>query len=145
MAFTTGSLFGQFQGNSTGNVANTAFNSSNLTNPNKQPGMDIFQILGPGGNVYLRVSSAGAVTTNVSPGVATDSTVVATYQMTGAQANGLGASPSAAQICAAAFPINYNNQQLDLIQIASEIASPSVGGGGGVVWRLRYNGATATS
>jgi hypothetical protein len=59
--------------------------------------------------------------------------------------NSLPASPTAAQICAAAFPQNYNNQKLDLIQYESDIATVNVQGGGFVVWRLLYNGSTATS
>ena len=145
MALTNGSLFGLFEGNTYGDNNNSPFNSCNTTNPNLTPKNDLFQILGPGGACLLQVTSAGVVNTNVAAGSFTKSTVVATVQMTGAQALGLAATPTAAQTCAAAFPENYNNQKLDLFQIASEIASPSVTGGGREIFRLTYAGVASTS
>lgn len=145
MAFTNGSLYGQFEGNANGDANNSAFNSSNAKNPNQSPKMDQFQILGPGGACLLQVTSNGTVNVNVAAGSFTKSTVVAAVQMTVAQALGLAATPTAAQVCAAAFPLNYNHQQLDIYQITSQIASPSVSGGGKVVFRLTYNGVAQTS
>ena len=146
MALTTqGSLYGQFEGNTYGDNNNSPFNSSNATNPNLRPKIDLFQILRPGGACLLQVTSNCVVNTNVAAGSFTKSTVVATVQLTEAQALGLGATPTAAQTCAAAFPQNYNNQKLDLFQIASDIASPSVKGGGREIGRLTYAGAFTTS
>ena len=91
MALTNGSLYGKFDGQATGNVNNTAWNACNATNPNQQPNRDLFQILGPGGAVLLRVNSAGTVSTNVAAGVATSDAVVAQVQLVAP--TGLGASP----------------------------------------------------
>lgn len=85
MAFTNGTLFGRLEGQATGNVNNTAFNASNATNPNQQPQNDLFQILAIGGKCLLRVNSAGTVTTNVAPGVATAAAEVAQVQLTAGQ------------------------------------------------------------
>lgn len=151
MAFTNGSLFGKQDGQSAANNTFSTFNTSNLNNPNASQSLDIFQILAPGGACLLQVTAAYAVNTNVAAGSFTRTTALFTYQMTIAQYNSLPANPTAAQICQAALPINYNNQQLDLIQIESDIAAGPVGGsgtvlgGGAVVWRLLYNGTTATS
>lgn len=149
MAFTNGSLFGLFDGQATGDNTNSAWNNCNTTNPNLQPKIDLFQILNLGGAVLLRVSSAGVVTTNVAPGIATTSTTVATVQLNAAQSAGLlavgGATPTAAQICQAAFPANYNGLQLDIFQVGSFIPTINVAGGGTVIFRLLFNGTTATS
>ena len=146
MAFTNGSLYGKLEGQAvSGN--NNPFNACNTTNPNQQPAKDVFQILAPGGACLLQVTAAGVVNTNVAAGSFTPDVVVAKVQMTINQYNGL-ANPTgstASQICAAAFPQNYNNQKLDLIQYESDIATINIQGGGFVVWRLLYNGSTATS
>ena len=144
MSFSNGSLYGKLEGQSvSGN--NNPFNGCNATNPNQQPAKDIFQIIAPGGACLLQVTAAGVVNTNVAAGSFTPDVVVAKVQMVITAYNSLPASPTAAQICAAAFPQNYNNQKLDLIQFESDIATINVQGGGSVVWRLLYNGATATS
>jgi len=144
MAFTNGSLYGKLDGQTvSGN--NNPFNACNATNPNQQPAKDVFQILAPGGACLLQVTAAGVVNTNVAAGSFTPDVVVAKVQMVITAYNSLPASPTAAQICAAAFPQNYNNQKLDLIQYESDIATINVQGGGFVVWRLLYNGSTATS
>ena len=144
MAFTNGSLYGKLEGQTvSGN--NNPFNACNTTNPNQQPAKDVFQILAPGGACLLQVTAAGVVNTNVAAGSFTPDVVVAKVQMVLTAYNSLPASPTAAQICAAAFPQNYNNQKLDLIQYESDIATINVQGGGFVVWRLLYNGSTATS
>ena len=144
MAFTNGSLYGKLDGQTiTGN--NNPFNGCNATNPNQQPAKDVFQILAPGGACLLQVTAAGVVNTNVAAGSFTPDVVVAKVQMVITAYNSLPASPTAAQICAAAFPQNYNNQKLDLIQYESDIATINIQGGGFVVWRLLYNGSTATS
>lgn len=143
MAFTNGSLYGLLEGNTTGTHTNSAFNSCNTTNPNYHPANDYFQILAPGGKVLFNVDSTG--TAHTAPTSPTKSTVVATVQMTEPQYKGLASTPTAAQITAAAFPLNYAKQQLDIFQVATDIASPTVRGGGGVIFRLRYNGAIATS
>jgi hypothetical protein len=144
MAFTNGSLYGKLEGQAvSGN--NNPFNACNTTNPNQQPAKDVFQILAPGGACLLQVTAAGVVNTNVAAGSFTPDVVVAKVQMVITAYNSLPASPTAAQICAAAFPQNYNNQKLDLIQYESDIATINVQGGGFVVWRLLYNGSTATS
>ena len=144
MSFSNGSLYGKLEGQSvSGN--NNPFNGCNATNPNQQPAKDIFQIIAPGGACLLQVTAAGVVNTNVAAGSFTPDVVVAKVQMVITAYNSLPASPTAAQICAAAFPQNYNNQKLDLIQFESDIATINVQGGGFVVWRLLYNGATATS
>ena len=144
MPFSNGSLYGKLEGQSvSGN--NNPFNGCNATNPNQQPAKDIFQIIAPGGACLLQVTAAGVVNTNVAAGSFTPDVVVAKVQMVITAYNSLPASPTAAQICAAAFPQNYNNQKLDLIQFESDIATINVQGGGFVVWRLLYNGATATS
>ena len=144
MPFSNGSLYGKLEGQAvSGN--NNPFNGCNATNPNQQPAKDIFQIIAPGGACLLQVTAAGVVNTNVAAGSFTPDVVVAKVQMVITAYNSLPASPTAAQICAAAFPQNYNNQKLDLIQFESDIATINVQGGGFVVWRLLYNGATATS
>lgn len=143
MALTNGSLYGKFDGQATGNVNNTAWNACNATNPNQQPNRDLFQILGPGGAVLLRVNSAGTVSTNVAAGVATSDAVVAQVQLVAP--TGLGASPTAAQIMAATFPQNFQNQKLDIFQVVTDIATINVNGGGGVIFRFKYDGTTATS
>ena len=144
MAFTNGSLYGKLEGQTvSGN--NNPFNACNTTNPNQQPAKDVFQILAPGGACLLQVTAAGVVNTNVAAGSFTPDVVVAKVQMVLTAYNSLPASPTAAQICAAAFPQNYNNQKLDLIQYESDIATINIQGGGFVVWRLLYNGSTATS
>ena len=144
MPFSNGSLYGKLEGQAvSGN--NNPFNGCNATNPNQQPAKDIFQIIAPGGACLLQVTAAGVVNTNVAAGSFTPDVVVAKVQMVITAYNSLPASPTAAQICAAAFPQNYNNQKLDLIQYESDIATVNVQGGGSVVWRLLYNGATATS
>ena len=145
MAFTNGSLFGRFDGQGTGDVNNTAFNNCNATNPNLQPKNDLFQILAVGGKCLLRVNSAGTVTTNVAAGAQTAAAMVAQVQLTAGQSIGLAASPTAAQICAAAFPANYNNQQLDIFQVSTDTPTSNVAGGGGVIFRLKFDGSTATS
>jgi hypothetical protein len=145
MAFTNGTLYGQYDASFAGDVTNTAFSTCNTTNPNLQPKNDLFQILGPGGAVLLRVASSGTVTTNVAAGVATSATVIAQVQMTAPQFASLPAVPSASQICQAAFPINFNGQQLDLFQIANFSADINSSAGGAVVYRLTYNGVAATS
>lgn len=145
MAFTNGSLFGRQDGQATGDNTNSAFNSCNTTNPNLSPKKDLFQILAPGGAVLLRVNSAGTVTTNVAPGVATPDTEIATVQMTAPQFASLPANPTASQICQAAFPANFNSQQLDIFQISTDIPTINVAGGGGVIFRLLYNGTTSTT
>jgi len=144
MAFTNGSLYGKLEGQAvSGN--NNPFNACNTTNPNQQPAKDVFQILAPGGACLLQVTAAGVVNVNVAAGSFTPDVVVAKVQMVLTAYNSLPASPTAAQICAAAFPQNYNNQKLDLIQYESDIATINIQGGGFVVWRLLYNGSTATS
>ena len=144
MAFTNGSLYGKLEGQAvSGN--NNPFNACNATNPNQQPAKDVFQILAPGGACLLQVTAAGVVNVNVAAGSFTPDVVVAKVQMVLTAYNSLPASPTAAQICAAAFPQNYNNQKLDLIQYESDIATINIQGGGFVVWRLLYNGSTATS
>ena len=144
MPFSNGSLYGKLEGQAvSGN--NNPFNGCNATNPNQQPAKDIFQIIAPGGACLLQVTAAGVVNTNVAAGSFTPDVVVAKVQMVITAYNSLPASPTAAQICAAAFPQNYNNQKLDLIQYESDIATVNVQGGGSVVWRLLYNGSTATS
>jgi hypothetical protein len=144
MAFTNGSLYGKLEGQAvSGN--NNPFNGCNTTNPNQQPAKDVFQILAPGGACLLQVTAAGVVNVNVAAGSFTPDVVVAKVQMVLTAYNSLPASPTAAQICAAAFPQNYNNQKLDLIQYESDIATINIQGGGFVVWRLLYNGSTATS
>jgi hypothetical protein len=144
MPFSNGSLYGKLDGQSvSGN--NNPFNACNTTNPNQQPAKDVFQILAPGGACLLQVTAAGVVNTNVAAGSFTPDVVVAKVQMVITAYNSLPASPTAAQICAAAFPQNYNNQKLDLIQYESDIATINIQGGGFVVWRLLYNGSTATS
>lgn len=149
MPFTNGSLFGKFDGQSSLNNTNNAFNSSNITNPNQQPVNDLFQIIAPGGACLLQVTAAGAVNTSVAAGSFTNACVVAKVQMTIQQYNSLPASPTASQICQAAFPLNFANQQLDLFQVETDIASGPVGlvgmvpGGGGVIFRLLYNGSTS--
>ena len=144
MPFSNGSLYGKLEGQAvSGN--NNPFNGCNATNPNQQPAKDIFQIIAHGGACLLQVTAAGVVNTNVAAGSFTPDVVVAKVQMVITAYNSLPASPTAAQICAAAFPQNYNNQKLDLIQYESDIATVNVQGGGFVVWRLLYNGATATS
>jgi hypothetical protein len=144
MAFTNGSLYGKLDGQSVSG-SNNPFNACNATNPNQQPAKDVFQILAPGGACLLQVTAAGVVNTNVAAGSFTPDVVVAKVQMVITAYNSLPASPTAAQICAAAFPQNYNNQKLDLIQYESDIATINIQGGGFVVWRLLYNGSTATS
>jgi hypothetical protein len=144
MPFSNGSLYGKLEGQAvSGN--NNPFNACNATNPNQQPAKDVFQILAPGGACLLQVTAAGVVNVNVAAGSFTPDVVVAKVQMVITAYNSLPASPTAAQICAAAFPQNYNNQKLDLIQYESDIATINTQGGGFVVWRLLYNGATATS
>ena len=144
MPFSNGSLYGKLEGQAiSGN--NNPFNACNTTNPNQQPAKDVFQILAPGGACLLQVTAAGVVNTNVAAGSFTPDVVVAKVQMVLTAYNSLPASPTAAQICAAAFPQNYNNQKLDLIQYESDIATINIQGGGFVVWRLLYNGSTATS
>jgi hypothetical protein len=144
MPFSNGSLYGKLEGQAiSGN--NNPFNACNTTNPNQQPAKDVFQILAPGGACLLQVTAAGVVNTNVAAGSFTPDVVVAKVQMVITAYNSLPASPTAAQICAAAFPQNYNNQKLDLIQYESDIATINIQGGGFVVWRLLYNGSTATS
>ena len=144
MPFSNGSLYGKLEGQAiSGN--NNPFNACNTTNPNQQPAKDVFQILAPGGACLLQVTAAGVVNVNVAAGSFTPDVVVAKVQMVITAYNSLPASPTAAQICAAAFPQNYNNQKLDLIQYESDIATINIQGGGFVVWRLLYNGSTATS
>lgn len=144
MPFSNGSLYGKLEGQAvSGN--NNPFNACNATNPNQQPAKDVFQIIAPGGACLLQVTAAGVVNTNVAAGSFTPDVVVAKVQMVITAYNSLPASPTAAQICAAAFPQNYNNQKLDLIQYESDIATINTQGGGFVVWRLLYNGSTATS
>ena len=144
MPFSNGSLYGKLEGQAiSGN--NNPFNACNTTNPNQQPAKDVFQILAPGGACLLQVTAAGVVNVNVAAGSFTPDVVVAKVQMVLTAYNSLPASPTAAQICAAAFPQNYNNQKLDLIQYESDIATINIQGGGFVVWRLLYNGSTATS
>lgn len=151
MPFTAGSLYGKFEGSTIANGTQNAFNSSNTSNPNIVPANDLFQILAPGGACLLQVTAAGVVNVNVAKGSFTSATVIATVQMTIAQYNSLPAVPTASQIMAAAFPINFQNQQYDIFQIEADIASGPVGavgtilGGGGVVMRLTYNGTVATS
>jgi hypothetical protein len=145
MAFTNGSLYGLFDGQATGDVTNTAFNGCNTSSPNLQPKWDLLQILSPGEGCLLQVTSAGVVNTNVAAGSFTDGTQVATIQLTTAQFLGLPANPTASQICQAAFPLNFANQQLDIFQIGTFSPTVNVPGGGGVVFRLLYNGTTATS
>jgi hypothetical protein len=144
MPFSNGSLYGKLDGQSVSG-SNNPFNACNATNPNQQPAKDVFQILAPGGACLLQVTAAGVVNVNVAAGSFTPDVVVAKVQMVITAYNSLPASPTAAQICAAAFPQNYNNQKLDLIQYESDIATINTQGGGFVVWRLLYNGATATS
>jgi hypothetical protein len=144
MPFSNGSLYGKLDGQSVSG-SNNPFNACNTTNPNQQPAKDVFQILAPGGACLLQVTAAGVVNVNVAAGSFTPDVVVAKVQMVLTAYNSLPASPTAAQICAAAFPQNYNNQKLDLIQYESDIATINIQGGGFVVWRLLYNGSTATS
>jgi hypothetical protein len=141
------SLYGTFDGQGTGNGTNTAFNICNSTNPNIQPGNDLFQILAPGGACLLRVNSAGTVTTNVAAGTCTNATVVAAVQMTAAQYAGL-ANPTgstASQICQATFPLNFGAQQFDLFQVGTYSPTSNVAGGGGVIFRLDYTGTARTT
>jgi hypothetical protein len=151
MAFTNGTLYGKYDGSTANNGTQDAFTGSNLNNPNKVPALDLFQILAPGGACLLQVTAAYVVNTNVAKGSFSSATIIQTVQMTIAQYNSLPANPTAAQICQAAFPVNYNNQQLDIFQIeADEHSAPVthssfIAGGGAVVWRLLYNGSTATS
>ena len=151
MPFTAGSLFGKYEGSQALNNGQSAFNSSNPTNPNEEQSLDIFQILSPGGGCLLQVTAAYVVNTNVGAGSFTRGTVVGSYQMGIAQYNSLVSSPTASQICAAAFSVNFNGPQWDILQIENDLISGSIGqtgailGGGGVVWRLLYNGSTATS
>jgi hypothetical protein len=153
MAFTAGSLYGKFEGSTALNNSQSAFTGSNLNNPNAVPAIDLFQILAPGGACLLQVTAAYAVNTNVAAGSFSSSTVVATVQMTSPQYNGLvnKTGSTAAQICAAAFPLNYGAQQLDLIQVEADLQSGAPGqtnniaGGGAVAWRLDYAGAAHTS
>jgi hypothetical protein len=65
--------------------------------------------------------------------------------MTAAQVLGLAVNPSASQICQAAFPLNFGAQQLDIFQIINAVAEAQFQGGGAVVYRLRFDGSTATS
>jgi len=149
MAFTLGTLYGQFNGN----TLLLAFNSSNPTNPNAAPVNDLFQVRAPGGNCLLQVTAAGVVNINLTPvsPVAgpqswTNVTQIATVQLVESLYAGLPAVPTASQICAVAFPSNFNTDQLDIFQIATNIAASSnQSGGNGVVFRLLYNGSTATS
>ena len=147
MPFTAGSIFGKLEGQSHANNTLSAFNSSNSLNPNQNQARDIFQILAPGGACLLQVTAAYVVNTNVAAGSFTTDTVLEKFQMTTQQFKSLPATPTASQICQAALPLNFANQQLDLIQIESDIAVVPSGvlGGGSVVWRLLFNGSTATS
>jgi hypothetical protein len=145
MAFTNGTLYGQYDGQTVGDKTTSAWNGCNTGNPNLTPKNDIFQIVSPGGTCLLQVTSNYVVNTNVAAGSFTNTCELARVQMTTAQYNSLAASPTAAQICAAAFPQNYNNQQLDIFQVATSVVQGTIAGGGGVIFRLTYAGATATS
>jgi hypothetical protein len=142
MAFTNGSLLGQFEGN-TLNGTNSAFNSSNKTNPSFQPVNDMLQIYAVGGQILLQLTGNGIVNTGASISSPTPATTVSTVQMSLAQFNTLGANPTAALICKAAFPGNTAN--LDIFQIVNSIASPTIPGGGSVIFRLSAAGVALTS
>ncbi|MDA4129270.1 MAG: hypothetical protein OK457_00725 [Thaumarchaeota archaeon] len=145
MAFTNGSLFGIFDGQATGDVTNTAFNACNLNNPNASPKTDLFLILSLGEGCLLQVTSAGVVNTNVAAGSFSDGAQIAVVQLTAGQMLGLPANPTASQICQAAFPLNFGNQQLDIFQIGTFSPTINVPGGGGVIYRLTYNGVALTT
>lgn len=151
MAFTNGSLYGKFEGSTASGATQDAFNSSNTGNPNKVPNRDIFQVLAPGGACLLQVTSSYVVNTSVAKGSFTSDTTIATVQMTITQYNALAASPTASQIMAAVFPLNFANQQLDIFQIEADLPSGALGqvgalaGGGRVIFRLKFDGSTATS
>jgi hypothetical protein len=135
MAFTPGSLYGRYNGSTLG----FAFNVSNAGNPNKSQALDLFQIIA-NGSCVLNVSNSGIVN---SPALnPTNGTMIAPVQ--GSTALGT----TAAQVCQATFPVNYNGAQLDLFQISSDIEMngvENVAGGGGVIFRLLYNGSTSTT
>lgn len=139
-----GSLFGLYDGQASGNTVNSAWSACNTSEPNiNAQTADLFQVFTSSGLALLNVNAAGTVTvlpTSVTPG-----TLVARIQISQAAYNTLSTSPSAAQVMAAALPANYNGQQLDVFQVSSQIATPNVLGGGGVIFRFLYNGSTATS
>ena len=151
MAFTAGSIFGKYDGQLATNSTQSFVNGSNLGNPNVTPALDILQIRAPGNAVLLQLTAGFVVNVNVAAGSFTTTTAIATYQMTIAQYNSLPASPSASQICAAAFPANYNGPQWDLLQVETDITSGAVGqtgavlGGSAEIGRLTYQGVWTTS
>lgn len=143
MAFTNGSLYGRYNGS----TLLLAFNTSNAGNPNSVPAHNLFKIVGPGGQILLQVNPTGVVSLNVTSSGFQGSQIAVVN--CGIQAfNSLPAVPTAAQIMAAVFPQNYNGAQLDIFQISSDIemnAVEGVGGGGAVIYRLKFDGSTATS
>jgi len=68
-----------------------------------------------------------------------------------AKTNGLPAPPTAAQMMAAAFPLNYNGQQLDIFQIVYGDTGTrpvtNILGGASPTWiyRLSYAGVGSTT
>jgi hypothetical protein len=145
MAFTNGSIFGCYDGQATSG-SNSAWNATNSTNPNQQPASDLFQIyVGGAGLCILQVTATGTVNVNSSVTNVTPGTMVARVQMSLAAYNTLPTTPTAAQIMAATFPANYNGAQLDVFQIASQIATINVAGGNSVIQRFTYSGSVVTS
>ena len=146
MPFTAGAVYGRYNGSTVG----FAFNSSNLNNPNGAQALDILQVRAPGGSIIYQLTSAGVVNIGsaiVNPTGNFNSVLVKVAMENGPYAS-LPANPTSAQIWAAMTPLNYNGAQQDLLQISRDIemnANEGIAGGGGVVLRLTYNGALATS
>ena len=139
-----GSLFGLYDGQSSGNNVNSAWSGCNTSEPNiNAQTADLFQVFTSFGLALLNVTAGGTV--NVLPATVTPGTLVARIQMSQAAYNTLPTSPSAARIMAAALPANNVGQQLDVFQISTQIATINVAGGNGVIFRFLYNGSTATS
>jgi hypothetical protein len=123
MPFTPGAILGQyFSSNSTIAGAFQNLNNNNL-----------MSISSPGGFLMLSVGPTGTVT---APGITSHhiGSQIHSVILTTTQYNSLPSNPSVAQICAAAFT---NQSQADLIQI--------IGPSGIVIWRMLFNGTTATS
>jgi hypothetical protein len=142
MAFTNGTVLGQFEGNTLAGT-NSAFNSSNKTNPSFQPVNDMLQVYSVGGKILLQVTGNGVVNTGNAIASPTPATTVGTIQMSLAQFNTLPGNATAAQICGVAFSGNTAN--LDIFQIVNSIASPAIPGGGSVIFRLSSAGVALTS
>jgi len=145
MPFSSGSLYGRYDGATIG----FAFNSSNANNPNALQAFDILQVIAPGGQCIFQLTNAGVVNINSAVTLPTskENAVLVQVPMVISAYNSLPAVPTAAQIWAAVTPLNYNGAQEDVIQISTDTQMNAIegGGGGGVIFRITYQGAIALS